>query len=249
MRRKIIAGNWKMNGTQAETELLIRGLLDSVAPNDRVQVVICPPFTSLETAARHLGASPIALGGQDMSPHEKGAYTGDISAAMLLTVGATYVILGHSERRQYHAETDQLINAKARRALDSGLTPIICVGETLAEREAGSTEQVVGKQVEGTLSGFSAADLKKTVIAYEPVWAIGTGRTATPEMAEAVHYFVRKNLAGRDQTAADVVPILYGGSVNAKNAAGLLAQPNIDGALVGGASLKADEFLAIIKAA
>ena len=184
-----------------------------------------------------------------MSPHEKGAFTGDISAAMLLTVGATYVILGHSERRQYHAETDQLINAKARRALDSGLTPIICVGETLAEREAGMTEQVVGKQVDGTLSGFSAADLKKTIIAYEPVWAIGTGRTATPEMAEAVHYFVRAKLAGRDQTAADVMPILYGGSVNAKNAAGLLAQPNIDGALVGGASLKADEFLAIIKAA
>jgi triosephosphate isomerase len=249
MRRKIIAGNWKMNGTQAETELLIRGLLDSVAPNDRVQVVICPPFTSLETAARHLGASPIALGGQDMSPHEKGAYTGDISAAMLLTVGATYVILGHSERRQYHAETDQLINAKARRALDSGLTPIICVGETLAEREAGLTEKVVGKQVDGTLSGFSASDLKKTVIAYEPVWAIGTGRTATPEMAEAVHCFVRKNLAGRDRSAADVIPILYGGSVNAKNAAGLLVKPNIDGALVGGASLKADEFLAIIKAA
>ena len=249
MRRKVIAGNWKMNGTRAETEALVRALLAGITPNDRIQVVICPPFTSLETAARHLGSSPIALGGQDMSPHEKGAYTGDISAAMLLTVGATYVILGHSERRQYHAETDQLINAKARRALDSGLTPIICVGETLAEREAGSTEQVVGKQVDGTLSGFSAADLKKTIIAYEPVWAIGTGRTATPEMAEAVHYFVRAKLAGRDQTAADVMPILYGGSVNAKNAAGLLAQPNIDGALVGGASLKADEFLAIIKAA
>ena len=248
MRRKIIAGNWKMNGTLAETEVLIRALLGGLPPNSRAQVVVCPPFTALETAARLLAGSPIALGGQDMSPHEKGAFTGDISAAMLLTVGATYAILGHSERRQYHAETDQLINAKARRALDSGLSPIICVGETLDEREAGMTEQVVGKQVDGTLSGFSADDLRRTVIAYEPVWAIGTGRTATPEMAEAVHCFVREKLVARDQAAAQVVPILYGGSVNAKNAAGLLKQPNIDGALVGGASLKADEFLTIIEA-
>jgi triosephosphate isomerase len=248
MRRKIIAGNWKMNGTLAETVALIRALLAGDVPKNRTQVVVCPPFTALETATRLLAGSPIALGGQDMSPHEKGAYTGDISAAMLLTVGATYVILGHSERRQYHAETDQLINAKARRALDAGLTPIICVGESLAEREAGQTEQVVGKQVDGTLSGLSADDLKKTVIAYEPVWAIGTGRTATPEMAEAVHYFVREKLAAMDQAAAEMIPILYGGSVKADNAVGLLAQPNIDGALVGGASLKADEFIAIVKA-
>lgn len=248
MRRKIIAGNWKMNGTLDETEALIRGLLAGDSRNDRAQVVVCPPFTALETAARHLAGTHIALGGQDMSPHEKGAYTGDISAAMLLTVGATYVILGHSERRQYHAETDQLINAKARRALDAGLTPIVCVGETLAEREAGRTEQVVGKQVEGTLAGFSAGDLKRTVIAYEPVWAIGTGRTATPEMAEAVHCFVREKLSAIDQTAAEMVPILYGGSVKADNAAALLKQRDIDGALVGGASLKADEFIAIIRA-
>ena len=248
MRRKIIAGNWKMNGTLAETEALIRVLLAGASHNERTQVVVCPPFTALETAARLLAGSPIALGGQDMSPHEKGAYTGDISAAMLLTVGATYVILGHSERRQYHAETDQLINAKARRALAAGLTPIVCVGETLAEREAGQTEQVVGKQVEGTLSGFSDGDLVRTVIAYEPVWAIGTGRTATPEMAEAVHCFVREKLAAIDQAAAEIVPILYGGSVKADNAVRLLTQPNIDGALVGGASLKADEFIAIIKA-
>jgi len=248
MRQKIISGNWKMNGTLAETEVLIRALLAGISHQERVRVVVCPPFTALVTASRLLAGTSIALGGQDMSPHEKGAYTGDISAAMLLTVGATHVILGHSERRQYHAETDQLINAKARRALDSGLTPIICVGETLTEREAGRTEQVVGKQVDGTLSGFSASDLKKTVIAYEPVWAIGTGRTATPEMAEAVHCFVREKLAAHDQAAAEAVPILYGGSVNAKNAAGLLRQSNIDGALVGGASLKADEFLAIIRA-
>jgi triosephosphate isomerase len=248
MRRKIIAGNWKMNGTLAETETLIRALLAGDSRNNRAQVVVCPPFIALETAARHLAGTHIALGGQDMSPHEKGAYTGDISAAMLLTVGATYVILGHSERRQYHAETDQVINAKARRALDSGLTPIICVGETLSEREAGQTEQVVGRQVEGTLVGYSADDLKRTVIAYEPIWAIGTGRTATPEMAEAVHCFVREKLSAIDQAAAEMVPILYGGSVKADNAAALLKQPDIDGALVGGASLKADEFIAIIRA-
>jgi len=249
MRRKIIAGNWKMNGTLAETEALIRALVAGASNNDRAQVVICPPFTALETASRLLASSHIALGGQDMSPHEKGAYTGDISAAMLLTVGATYVILGHSERRQYHAESDQLINAKAGQALAAGLTPIICVGETLDEREGGRTETVVGKQLDGTLAGFAADNLKKIIIAYEPVWAIGTGRTATPEMAEAVHCFVRGKLVALDRTAAETVPLLYGGSVNAKNAAGLLSQPNIDGALVGGASLKADEFIAIIKAA
>lgn len=248
MRRKIIAGNWKMNGTLAEAEDLIKGLLSGDSKSKKAQVVVCPPFTALETSARILSGSHIALGAQDMSQHPKGAYTGEISAAMLLTLGATFVILGHSERRQYHAESDQLINAKARQALTGGLTPIICIGETLAEREAGRTEAVVGKQIDGTLAGFSADDLSKTVIAYEPVWAIGTGRTATPEMAEAVHCFVRDKLAVIDKTAASTVPILYGGSVNAKNAAGLLSQVNIDGALVGGASLKADEFIAIIKA-
>ncbi|MEW5796848.1 MAG: triose-phosphate isomerase [Candidatus Zixiibacteriota bacterium] len=249
MRRKIIAGNWKMNGTLAETDNLIRALLAGDFVNSPVQVVVCPPFTALETASRLLKGTRIALGAQDMSPHPKGAFTGDISATMLLTLGATFVILGHSERRQYHSESDQLINAKARQALTGGLTPIVCVGETLAERESGRTEAVVGEQVAGTLAGFSADDLKKTVIAYEPVWAIGTGRTATPEMAEAVHCFVRDKLAAVDRAAAQVVQILYGGSVNAMNAAGLLSQPNIDGALVGGASLKADEFIAIIKAA
>jgi len=249
MRRVIIAGNWKMHGTLAETESLLKALLAGDGRTNRAEVVVCPPFTALETAARLLSGSHIGLGGQNMSEHDKGAYTGDISASMLLTVGAVYVILGHSERRQYHAETDKQVNAKARRALDSGLTPIICIGETLAEREAGRTEEVVGRQVDGTLAGFSAADLEKIVIAYEPVWAIGTGRTATPEMAEAVHCFVREKLAAIDKTAAEKVPILYGGSVKPDNAAGLLSQPNIDGALVGGASLKAEDFIAIIKAA
>jgi triosephosphate isomerase len=244
----IIAGNWKMNGTIAETESLISGLLAGDFSSDRAKMVVCPPFTALQTAGKLLAGSRIGLGGQDMSEHDAGAYTAEVSAGMLLTVGATFVILGHSERRQYHAETDRLVNAKARVALSSGLTPIICVGETLEHREADRTEEVIGAQIEGTLDGFSADDLKKSVIAYEPVWAIGTGRTATPEMAEAVHCFVREKLTAIDPAAADDVPILYGGSVKPDNAAGLMSQPNIDGALVGGASLKAADFIAIMKA-
>ncbi len=248
MREMIIAGNWKMNGTIAETESLIGALLEGDSKSDRATALVCPPFTALMTASKLLSGSHIKLGAQDMSVHEKGAYTAEVSAEMLLTVGATFCILGHSERRQYHAETDQLVNAKARVALSSGLTPIICIGETLGEREADRTEEVVGAQVDGTLAGFSADDLKKTVIAYEPVWAIGTGRTATPEMAEAVHCFVREKLSAIDPAAAEVVPILYGGSMKPDNADGLLSKPNIDGGLIGGASLKADDFIAIIKA-
>lgn len=249
MRQTIIAGNWKMNGTIEETEQLIGELLAGNSQNGRAQVLVCPPYTSLGTASKMLLGSHILLGAQDVSEHEKGAYTGEVSAGMLLTVGVTHVILGHSERRQYHAETDRLINAKARRVLDAGLTPIVCVGETLEEREAGRTEDVVGTQIDGTLAGFSADDLKHTVIAYEPVWAIGTGRTATPEMAEAVHCFVREKLTAIDAKSAEIVPILYGGSMKPSNAAGLLSQPNIDGGLIGGASLKAADFIAIIEAA
>jgi triosephosphate isomerase len=181
-----------------------------------------------------------------MSQHPKGAYTGEVSGDMLLTVGATYVILGHSERRQYFAESDELINAKARRALDIGLIPIICVGETLEERERGNTEKVVGRQIDGTLSGCTSDDMRKLVIAYEPVWAIGTGKNATPEMAQEVHQFIRGRLAERDKSAAETVRILYGGSMKPSNACDLLAQPDVDGGLVGGASLKADDFIAII---
>jgi len=238
-----------MNGTLAETERLISDLLKGDAKFGRVEVVVCPPFTALETAARLLKGSPIGLGGQNMSEHEKGAFTGEISAEMLLTVGASWVILGHSERRQFYAETDKLVNAKAQRALSSGLTPIICVGETLAEREAGRTETVVGSQIDGCLTGFGESELNKIVIAYEPVWAIGTGKTATPEMAEEVHRFIRGRLTAKSKSAAERLPILYGGSVKPDNAAGLLSQPDIDGALVGGASLKAGDFIGIIKAA
>ena len=184
-----------------------------------------------------------------MSEHPKGAFTGEVSAEMLLTLGVSFVILGHSERRQYHAESDNLINRKAKAALSAGLTPIICIGETLTEREAGQTEQVVGTQIDGVLAGFGAVELGKIVLAYEPVWAIGTGRTATPAMAQAVHRFIRERICGINKDAAVKLPILYGGSVKADNAKGLFEQPDIDGGLVGGASLKTDEFIGIINAA
>ncbi|MBK7143187.1 MAG: triose-phosphate isomerase [bacterium] len=248
MRQKIICGNWKMNGTVAETESLIGGLLSGESRNPKATAVVCPPYTSLGLASKLLQGSHIALGAQDMSEHEKGAYTGEISAQMLLTLGVTFVILGHSERRQYHAESDDLINRKAKAALVSGLIPIICVGETLAERESGRTEQIVGTQVDGVLAGFGDAELGRIVLAYEPVWAIGTGRTATPAMAQEVHRFIRQRISQKNRAAAERLPILYGGSVKGDNALGLLAEADIDGALVGGACLKADEFIRIINA-
>lgn len=246
MRRYIIAGNWKMNGTISETETLLEGLLKGSFDAQKADMIVCPPFTSLYTASKMLKDSKIAVGGQDMSVHEKGAYTAEISAEMLLTVGASYVILGHSERRQYHAESDQLVNAKAKVAIGANLVPIICVGETLEERDSGNTEAVIGKQIDGTLSGFSADLLSKSVIAYEPVWAIGTGKTATPEMAQEVHQFIRNRIRTLDSESAEKIQILYGGSVKPDNAGSLLSQPDIDGALVGGASLKADDFMKII---
>lgn len=248
MRQQIVAGNWKMNGTIPETEHLISALLSGDSNNKRATVVVCPPYTSLSSAARIVVDSHISLGAQDMSEHQAGAYTGEISAEMLLTVGVTFVILGHSERRQYHAESDDLVNRKARVALAAGLTPIICVGETLDEREAGRTEAVVAAQVNGCLAGMSADDLNKIVIAYEPVWAIGTGRTATPEQAQAVHALIRGIVREMDTRAAERLPILYGGSVKPTNAKELMVQPDIDGSLVGGASLNADDFISIINA-
>ncbi|MFQ5499565.1 MAG: triose-phosphate isomerase [Candidatus Zixiibacteriota bacterium] len=249
MRRKIIAGNWKLNGTIPETKELISHILSAGLVRDGVEVVVCPPYISLSTAGKLLHNSGIALGAQDMSEHDNGAYTGEVSATMLLTVGVTCVILGHSERRQYHGETDRMVNIKAKLALDSGLTPIICVGETLAQRENGQTQEVIGAQVDGTVKELAAEQLGRSVVAYEPVWAIGTGKTATPEMAQEVHAFIRGRLSAIDGDAASAVPILYGGSVKPSNASSLLSQPDIDGALVGGASLKAEDFAAIISAA
>jgi triosephosphate isomerase len=248
MRGKIIAGNWKMNGTVPETETLLKALLAGRPFPEDTTVVVCPSYPSLYPAGKLLKDSRIWLGAQDVSVHQKGAYTAEVSIEMLLTVGVRFVILGHSERRQYHAESDNLVNAKAKLVLEAGLTPIICVGETETERDKGKTEDVVGRQVEGTLSGFTADMLRKSVVAYEPVWAIGTGKTATPAMAQDVHKFIRDRIARIDASAAELVPILYGGSVKADNAEGLLSEPDIDGALVGGASLKADEFIKIIHA-
>ena len=248
MRPIIIAGNWKMNGTISETETLIHGLLGASSKDATAKMIVCPPYTSLAQAAKMLAGSHIGLGAQDMSQHEKGAYTGEVSSQMLLTVGVQYVILGHSERRQYHAESDQLVNAKAKAALSASLIPIICIGETLAEREAGRTEEVVGGQLAGSVEGLTTDQLKKSILAYEPVWAIGTGKTATPEMAQAVHKFLRAKLAQIDEEASPLVPMLYGGSVKPENAKDLLSQPDIDGALVGGASLKADDFCGIVNA-
>jgi triosephosphate isomerase len=251
MRPKVIAGNWKMNKDVHQTEELINGLkkaLDFSLTN--VKVVICPPFTSLETAQQLLQGSPIALGAQNMYYEDEGAFTGEVSAKMLKGVGCQYVILGHSERRQYFRETDEFINKKVKKALASGLIPIVCVGETLEEREKNITHQVVTTQVKGVLKDISADDVEKLIIAYEPVWAIGTGRNATPQQAEEVHLLIRRLISELySSTTAERLIIQYGGSVKADNASDLLSQLDIDGALVGGACLKADSFAAIVKAA
>lgn len=246
-RKKLIAGNWKMNGSLAANAALMGELLAGIG-QPACDVAVCVPAVYLAQVQLLLaGQGGIALGAQDVSQHESGAYTGDVSAAMLKELGARYVIVGHSERRQYQGETDAQVAVKAQRALAAGLTPIVCVGETLREREQGETESVVSRQLSAViqLNGERLADL---VVAYEPVWAIGTGRTATPEQAQTVHAALRALLAAADLQAADV-RILYGGSMNAGNAAELLAQPDIDGGLIGGASLKARDFLKIIETA
>jgi triosephosphate isomerase len=253
MRTTTIAGNWKMNKDADETVELINSLIThSSEISDKVKVIVCPPFTSLAIAHRLLAGSPFALGAQNMYHEDEGAFTGEISPKMLKSVGCQYVILGHSERRQYLGylgETNESINRKAKKALSSGFIPIICVGETLEEREKGITDQVVSVQVKGVLKDVGENDVAKTIIAYEPVWAIGTGKNATPEQAEDVHRLIRK-LVGQlySWPVAEKVVIQYGGSVKPENASILLSQPDIDGALVGGACLKADSFIGIVKA-
>lgn len=251
MRERIIAGNWKMYKDLRESAELLNGLRSAlpVLPPG-VQAVVCPPFTSLHAAAEILRGSPIGLGAQNMSEFDEGAYTGEISWKMLIGTGCTFVILGHSERRQYFGETDSLINRKGKKALAAGLRPILCVGETLAEREKGVTAEVVAAQIEGVLAGLSTADMAKVVIAYEPVWAIGTGKVATPAQAQEVHRQIRSQVRGMfGSETANAIVIQYGGSVKPDNSAELLCQPDIDGALVGGACLKADSFAAIINSA
>ena len=251
MRKQFIAGNWKMLKDLVETAELINGLKTQAGSFDRsVTVAVCPPFTSLAIAANLLKDSPMKLGAQNMSEHDEGAYTGEISWKMLKSVGCEYVILGHSERRQYFNETNELINAKARKALANGLKPIICVGETLDQREKGVTSQIITAQIKGVLAGISSQDLGQVTIAYEPVWAIGTGKNATPVQAQEVHFGIRK-LIGQlyNWAVAEGIILQYGGSVKPENARDLLAQDDIDGALVGGACLKVESFAAIIKLA
>lgn len=250
MRRPLIAGNWKMNLHRAEGLALARAVATAAPQYPGVDVAVCPPAVYLDAVGQALAGSPVALGAQNMYCEANGAFTGELSASMLLDVGCRMVILGHSERRHLLGESDQLVNRKLLAALAAGLTPIVCVGELLAEREAGRTREVVAGQFHGSLAGLDGAQIRRVVLAYEPVWAIGTGKVATPQQAEEVHLDLRKLLANRyNSTVAESVRIQYGGSVKAANAAELLAQPNIDGALVGGASLKADEFLGIVAAA
>ena len=246
MSKKLIAGNWKMNGSLAANEALVQAMLAGIG-QPPAEVALCAPAPYLAQLQALLQGSPIAWGSQDVSAHEQGAYTGEISVAMLKDFGCRYAIVGHSERRQYHGETDEIVAAKAQRALSSGITPIVCVGETLAEREANETESVVKRQLAAVTHTVGHC-ITEIVVAYEPVWAIGTGKTATPEMAQAVHAVLRAQLAAAT-TNPKRVHILYGGSMNAANAASLLAQPDIDGGLIGGASLKAADFLQIVAAA
>jgi triosephosphate isomerase len=251
MRKTVIAGNWKMNNDLKESEKLIvelKNLLQNEKPN--CDVIVCPPFTSLSEASKLLNGSQVKLGAQNMHFEENGAFTGEISASMLKSVGCEYVILGHSERRHIFGEGDEVINKKIKKALSTGLIPIFCVGELLEERENGTTNDVVKRQVLKGLDGISDEDMKNVIVAYEPVWAIGTGKTASPAQAQEVHEFIR-DLIEIDyslEVANDLV-IQYGGSVKPDNAKELLSQKDIDGALVGGACLKADSFMGIIKGA
>jgi len=251
MRKKLIAGNWKMNKDFHETAVLVNELKERLKDfKKEAGVIICPPFTSLIVAKSLINDSPMKLGAQNMSQHDEGAYTGEVSAKMLRAIGCDYVILGHSERRQYFGETNELVNLKVKQALKNSLTPIVCVGETLEEREGGITDRIITTQVKGVLNELSSEEMEKCVIAYEPVWAIGTGKTATPDQANQVHKLIRKLVSQLYSWAiAERIVIQYGGSVNDKNAVDLLSQTDIDGALVGGASLKADAFVRIVQAA
>ena len=248
MRHKIVAGNWKMHGSRAENAALIESIIGSVT-DDRVTCVICPPFVYLHDAWRLLRSSAVALGAQDVCAEALGAYTGEVSAAMLQDVGCRYTLVGHSERRSLYGDTNALVARKFVAALSRELIPILCVGEQLSEREAGHTNEVVGAQLDAVLQLSGVRSLAGAVIAYEPVWAIGTGRTATPEQAQEVHNFIRQRVAQEDAKIAAGLRVLYGGSVKAGNARDIFAMPDVDGGLIGGASLKAQEFLAIIAAA
>jgi triosephosphate isomerase len=248
MRKKIVAGNWKMNKTAHEAKALVAEIKAALGGFDAVECVLCPPFTSLWVVQDGVAGSPIGVGAQNVHWEKSGAFTGEISADMLKEKGCAYVIIGHSERRQYFGETDETVNKRTRTALAAGLKPIVCVGETLAEREAGTTFSVIERQVRAGLQGLAGADWDKLVLAYEPVWAIGTGKTATSAQAQEVHAFIRTLLRDLAGGAADGIRIQYGGSMKPDNARELLGQPDIDGGLIGGAALQAASFVAIVKA-
>jgi triosephosphate isomerase len=248
MRPKLIVGNWKMNGSRPANAALLDGIAAGLN-GAKAAVAVCVPAPYLQQCEDLLSGGPIGWGAQDVSAHPVGAYTGEVCAKMLSDFACRYVIVGHSERRAYHGESDELVAKKALAAMGEGMTPIVCVGETLEQREAGQTFDVVGAQLAAVLDVLDAGAASKIVVAYEPVWAIGTGRTATPEMAQEVHARLREQLRAHDSAAAESVAILYGGSMKPENARELLGQPDIDGGLIGGAALKAQDFLAIVHAA
>jgi len=249
MRRPVVAGNWKMHGSRSANETLLADLEERLSPEWPVDVVVFPPYVYLADAVRTLAEADIAVGAQDVCAEPVGAFTGQVSAAMLRDIGCKYVIVGHSERRRLYHEDDALVARKFAAALQAGVTPVLCVGETLEEREANRTEAVVMRQLEAVTAMNGVSSLSEAIVAYEPVWAIGTGRTASPEQAEGVHALLRSRIGAQDAKIARHLRILYGGSVKAANAAELFSMPDVDGGLVGGASLSADEFLAICAAA
>ena len=249
MRNTLVAGNWKMNGDSASNAELVAGIVAGAPKSDRVKLLICPPFPYLAAVAAHVGGSSVLLGAQTVSEHGSGAFTGEVAPGMLRDIGCDYVIVGHSERRALYGETSFAVASKFKAALDVGLQPILCVGETLEQRESGATESVVEVQLGAVIDKVGIEGFKTAVVAYEPVWAIGTGMTASPEQAQDVHRHIRGVMAGHDAGIAESTQVLYGGSMKGENAAGLLAMDDIDGGLIGGASLKAADFLAIASAA
>lgn len=249
MRHKLVAGNWKMYGSRAFTRELVGGLAAEFGSGAPCEIAVCPPFPYLAEAAALVAGSPLHLGAQDVSGQDEGAYTGEVSGAMLADLGCRFAIVGHSERRAMHGETDEVVAAKFIAAQRHGLVTILCVGESIGEREAGQTEAVVGRQLAAVVGAAGIDAFAGAVVAYEPIWAIGTGRTASPEQAQAVHAFIRGLLRAENGTIADFVRVLYGGSVKAANAAELFAMPDVDGGLVGGASLEVQGFASICRAA
>ena len=249
MRKPLVAGNWKMNGSLESVQELLRGILAGLGEVKNADVAVCPPYVYLPAVQQQLAGSEIAWGAQDLSTEPAGAYTGEIAASMLKDFSCTYVIVGHSERRTYHKESDELVAKKFAVARAAGLVPILCIGETLEERESGITEQVVARQLDAVIDLEGVDALADGVIAYEPVWAIGTGKTATPEQAQEVHAFIRSRVAAKSATVAEGLRILYGGSMKPDNAKELIGKADIDGGLIGGASLKAADFLGICTAA